>query len=75
MQSPAQYAVQRRYQRYVFSESLDMIRWLAPNASRKCPGICAESRHGFEFVGVNDDTREQIRTLCASLRPYEGGWY
>ena len=32
-------------------------------------------RHGFEFVGLNDETREQIRILCASLRQYEGGWY
>lgn len=118
VQSPAQYAVQRRYQRYVFSDSLDVIRSLAPNDSRRCPGICMEIseggmsaivtdplnvgdevqlsfsgapgkrivikavvrnhyhfRHGFEFVGVTDETREQIRTLCASLRPYEGGWY
>lgn len=32
-------------------------------------------RHGFQFVGVTDAIREEIRTLCASLRPYEGGWY
>lgn len=32
-------------------------------------------RHGFEFVRLSDENREQIRAVCESLRPYEGGWY
>ena len=32
-------------------------------------------RHGFEFVRLSDENREQIRAVCASLRAYEGGWY
>lgn len=32
-------------------------------------------RHGFEFLHLSDEAREKIRCACASLRPYEGGWY
>lgn len=118
MQSPSQYAVQRKHQRYVFSESLIVTRTLSPNDTFRAPAICTEIseggmsaivteplkvgdevelsfeltpgsriylkavvrnhfqfRHGFEFVGLSEEKREQIRAACASLQPYEGGWY
>jgi c-di-GMP-binding flagellar brake protein YcgR len=31
-------------------------------------------RHGFEFVSLSETEREKIRTACASLKRYEGGW-
>ena len=117
MQSPTQYAVQRKHQRYVFSESLVVIRKL-PNDMVRAPAISTEIseggmsaivteplkigdevelsfeltrgvrthikavvrnqfhfRHGFEFVGLTPEQQEEIRRVCASLTPYEGGWY
>lgn len=118
MQPPTQYAVQRKHQRYVFSESLTVIRKLTANDVRRDPGICMEIgegglsaivteplkvgdkvelkfdltpgqsitvhgvvrnhchfRHGFEFISLNEEMRERIRSACSSLKPYEGGWY
>jgi len=30
---------------------------------------------GFEFVALSEEKRDKIRAACASLTPYEGGWY
>ena len=46
LQLPAQHAVQRKYQRYVFSESLTIIRKLAPSDTRRYPGIATEISEG-----------------------------
>ena len=32
-------------------------------------------RQGFEFVDLTAEQQEEIRRVCASLTPYEGGWY
>jgi len=32
-------------------------------------------RYGFEFVSLTEENRERIRAVCASLKPYAGGWY
>lgn len=45
MRSPSQYAVQRKHQRYVFSESLIVIRGTADNLER-IPAICMEISEG-----------------------------
>jgi len=46
LQSPTQYAVQREHQRYIFSDSLVLIRRLSPNDVRRLPGICTEISEG-----------------------------
>ena len=46
LQSPTQYAVQRKHQRYVFSESLVIIRSFSPTDMRRSPGICTEISKG-----------------------------
>ena len=38
-------------------------------------GITITSARALSFVGLSDETRAEIRILCASLRSYEGGWY
>ena len=54
MQSPPQYAVQRRYQRYVFSESVEVIQSVTPNDIRRCPSICMEISEGGMSAMVTD---------------------
>ena len=118
LRSRSQYAVQRKHQRYIFSESLVVIRRLSPTDICRLPAICMEIseggmsaivteplkdgdevtlsfdvmpetqinvraivrnhnefRYGFEFVGLSEEQRGKIRAACASLNPYEGGWY
>ena len=61
MQARTQYAVQRKHQRYVFSESLVIIRSFSPTDLRKSPGICTEISEGgmsaivAEPLKVGDD--------------------